>query len=94
MNDKLEKIKAIMGDEAEDVTVMYNLPGANNGSNYESEGDEGALASEILTVLKDNPVAASIIKKMYDFDVIKTNKLAEELLPLMFLKGMEDDEDE
>lgn len=75
---KLRAIKKILGDDAENVTVMWcSKDNAKGLTEVKSDKDEGALAAEIFEMLKRYSNAATIIKALCKADKIKTDPMAD-----------------
>lgn len=72
------KVKDLVGDGAEGVTVMWF---DDNGSHVSTLGNnEGAMAAEVVKLLKRTPIAASIIKQQFKNGEIPTNSTADILV--------------
>lgn len=72
------KVKDLVGDDAEGVTVMWC---DDNGSHVSTLGNnEGAMAAEVVKLLKRTPIAASIIKQQFQNGEIPTNSIADDII--------------
>lgn len=69
------KVKNLVGDGAEGVTVMWC---DDNGSYVSTLGNnEGAMAAEVVKLLKQNSIAASIVKQQFQNGKIPTNSMTD-----------------
>lgn len=69
------KVKNLVGDGAEGVTVMWC---DDNGSHVSTLGNnEGAMAAEVVKLLKQNSIAASIVKQQFQNGEIPTNSMTD-----------------
>lgn len=75
---KLRAIKEILGNDAENVTVMWCSKNDAKGlTEVKDADDEGALAAEIFEMLQRYSNAASIVKALCKADKIKTDPMAD-----------------
>lgn len=69
------KVKNLVGDGAEGVTVMWC---DDNGSHVSTLGNnEGVMAAEVVKLLKQNSIAASIVKQQFQNGEIPTNSMTD-----------------
>jgi hypothetical protein len=79
MNQELaSKVKKLVGDDAEGVTVMWC---DDNGSHVSTLGNnEGAMAAEVVKLLKWNSIAASIVNQQFQNGEIPTNSMTDDII--------------
>ena len=72
------KVKKLVGDGAEGVTVMWY---DDDGSHVFAPGNnEGAMAAEVVKLLKRNSIAASIVKQQFQNGEIPTNSMTDDII--------------
>lgn len=72
------KVKKLVGDDAEDVTVMW---WNDDGSHVLTTGNnEDAMAAEVVKLLKQTPIAASIVKQQFKNGEIPTNSMTDDII--------------
>ena len=72
------KVKKLVGDGAEEVTVMWC---DDDGSHvFAPRNNEGAMAAEVVKLLKQNSIAASIVKQQFQNGEIPTNSMTDDII--------------
>lgn len=79
MNQELaSKVKDLVGDGAEGVTAMWC---DDNGSHVLTTGNnEGAMAAEVVKLLKQSSITASIVKQQFKNGEITTDSMTDSLV--------------
>lgn len=74
----VSKVKKLVGDGAEGVTVMWY---DDDGSHVFAPGNnEGAMAAEVVELLKQSSITASIVKQQFKNGEITTDSMTDSLV--------------
>lgn len=72
------KVKKLVGDGAEGVTVMWY---DDDGSHvFAPRNNEGAMAAEVVELLKQSSITASIVKQQFKNGEITTDSMTDSLV--------------
>lgn len=72
------KVKGLVGDGAKGVTVMWY---DDDGSHVFAPGNnEGAMAAEVVELLKQSSITASIVKQQFKNGEITTDSMTDSLV--------------